>query len=138
MKILSYFILLHYFNTNQIWLYMYLPVFTVWWSIFHVCSWSLLRYKIDNLYSERFYLVNARILFCYEALESCNEAYTLLENTMLPKITCSWDEGFLIPGIITRDKLSLAKRYSQLNHVVDIGHYFEWMAYCKHINFHSC
>ncbi|XP_076086791.1 uncharacterized protein LOC143057371 [Mytilus galloprovincialis] len=57
-----------------------------------------IEYNIDDLYSERFFLVNARVLFCYEASQACSVAYTVLNNTMLPKVTCSWNDGFLQSG----------------------------------------
>ncbi|CAG2190131.1 unnamed protein product [Mytilus edulis] len=57
-----------------------------------------IEYNIDDLYSERYFLVNARVLFCYEASQACSVAYTVLNNTMLPKVTCSWNDGFLQSG----------------------------------------
>ncbi|VDI40563.1 Hypothetical predicted protein [Mytilus galloprovincialis] len=57
-----------------------------------------IEYNIDDLYSERYFLVNARVLFCYEASQACSAAYTVLNNTMLPKVTCNWNDGFLQSG----------------------------------------
>ncbi|VDI36613.1 Hypothetical predicted protein, partial [Mytilus galloprovincialis] len=57
------------------------------------------EYSIEDLYTERYYLVNIRIRFCYESTESqCEEKYTILQNMKLPKQQCDWSSGFSIPG----------------------------------------
>ncbi|VDI23782.1 Hypothetical predicted protein, partial [Mytilus galloprovincialis] len=57
------------------------------------------EYSIEDLYTERYYLVNMRIRFCYESTEyQCDEKYTILQNMKLPKQQCDWRSGFSTPG----------------------------------------
>jgi len=51
------------------------------------------RYNIEDLHTERMYLVNIKILFCYETKKpQCDNTnmFTVLENTRLPKQHCDW------------------------------------------------
>ncbi|XP_052083593.1 uncharacterized protein LOC127720891 [Mytilus californianus] len=57
------------------------------------------QYSIEDLYTERFYLVNMKIQFCYESTEpQCDHQFTILQNTKLPKRQCDWNSGFVTPG----------------------------------------
>lgn len=61
------------------------------------------RYNIDNLYYDRFYLVNVVALFCYESTGvQCapDNTFTILENAMFPKKICGWNEGYRITSML--------------------------------------
>ncbi|CAG2247494.1 unnamed protein product [Mytilus edulis] len=59
------------------------------------------EYSIEDLYTERYYLVNMRISFCYEsAMPECESQnqFIVLQNTKLPKQQCDWTSDFHSPG----------------------------------------
>lgn len=43
------------------------------------------------MYGERKYLVNMNTSFCFESSGACLLSFKLLEDTLLPKVLCSWD-----------------------------------------------
>lgn len=43
------------------------------------------------MYGERKYLVNMNMSFCFESSGACLLSFKLLEDTLLPKVLCSWD-----------------------------------------------
>lgn len=59
------------------------------------------RYNVENIYTERFYLLNVVAYFCYETSGTVcklEDTFVIFENTKLPKSVCNWDQGFKKPG----------------------------------------
>ncbi|XP_052081234.1 uncharacterized protein LOC127719258 [Mytilus californianus] len=73
------------------------------WGTYH--SFSLqgivrVEYIIEDLYTERYYLVNMRVSFCYEStIPECDSKnqFIVLQNMKLPKQQCDWTSGFHSP-----------------------------------------
>ncbi|CAG2233871.1 unnamed protein product [Mytilus edulis] len=52
-------------------------------------------YNIEDLYTEKMYLISMKIMFCFESTPpecSENDQFTILKNTMLPKRFCDWSD----------------------------------------------
>ncbi|CAC5411203.1 unnamed protein product [Mytilus coruscus] len=59
-----------------------------------------LKYNIEDLHTEGYYLLSLVVYFSYETSSSYTpeNTFTIFENTKLPKRICSWDQGFKTSG----------------------------------------
>lgn len=83
--------------------YFQVPVHSIWHSAlpfdfffsrnyFPITVQHLLfSYSVKDMYGERKYLVNMNMSFCFESSGACLLSFKILEDTLLPKVLCSWD-----------------------------------------------
>ena len=75
----------------------------VYWPMILSC-----RYSLEDLHTDRVYLVNLKVNVCFSAAASqCNQEYTVFNRTRLPKALCQWDNDFVVPGMIIRVTMTL-------------------------------
>ncbi|XP_060567959.1 uncharacterized protein LOC132726631 [Ruditapes philippinarum] len=68
-----------------------------WGEIEEVWLFGILRIRmsVHDLVGEAAYLTNLNVSVCYEANSACHSEITILDNALLPKMTCQWDNDFV-------------------------------------------
>lgn len=57
--------------------------------------------KVDDLHEENLFLVNMNISVCFESRGPCViESAIILQNSLIPKMSCGFSHGFNIAGKI--------------------------------------
>jgi hypothetical protein len=54
--------------------------------------------SVIDLIGEGAYLINLNVSVCYEANSACHSEIIILDNALLPKMTCQWDNDFVNEG----------------------------------------
>lgn len=60
--------------------------------------YALNRYEIDDLVTERKFLVNLNLQICFESNKPCDVDIPVFTNTKLPKKPCDWTTDFIDDG----------------------------------------
>lgn len=60
-----------------------------------------IRFTIDDLSSERKFLVNLNLQICFESAKTCMVDIPIFTNTKLPKKPCDWTTDFLDDSMFT-------------------------------------
>ena len=55
-------------------------------------------YVIENLESERKFMVSLNLSICFESHSPCVVSIPVLKNTQLPKSICDWKSDFIDPS----------------------------------------
>jgi hypothetical protein len=74
------------------------------------------RLSVENLSNARMYLLNLEIAACLESNDKCETAVTVFNNTLLNKLPCQLDSGFIF-----QSKISLSY-ISELQHGLKTSH----------------
>ena len=61
----------------------------------HIYGSIFSRFTIDDLVSERNYLISLELTVCYDSVSDCSYTGTILRNIKLPKPECNWETWYL-------------------------------------------
>ncbi|VDI45264.1 Hypothetical predicted protein [Mytilus galloprovincialis] len=99
-------------------------------------------YNIEDLSTEKMYLITMKIMFCFESTSpecSENDQFTVLENTMLPKGVCDWSDH-LSPSGFSLKQWYIEKGLAPTDTLPDwmISHLLNQMRVSSYLNIQEC
>jgi hypothetical protein len=60
------------------------------------------RYSVDDLRVSGMYLLNVQMAVCLESSDKCESIATVLNNTLITKMPCDLDPGFVMQSKFLR------------------------------------